>query len=357
MTFASLFSGIGGAELAALGVGWKPVFWCEIDGFCQDVLKYWFKESVGYGDIKRTDFSEWRGKVDVLHGSCPCQAVSVCGKRKGDTDDRWLWREMLRAIREIEPRWVSFENVAGLKSMVSSAPSPDMEDGECNEGEMHEGLLYGIRKDLEGEGYDVEIFLIPACAAGAPHKRDRIWIVAYRTSSGSQNVRGREDGILSGGNASDANSSGRGSSSRNWEEGLICTEYEWDLAENKQERDERERQHRKDGSVEPAADCKGEQGGRYGFIERENSAKKQREHRGVCCKGGLKRFFSGRWEGFPSQSPVCRGNDGISFRLDDLAIPFRKWRNETIKAYGNALVPQVLYQIFKAIDKVDKEMA
>ena len=356
MTFASLFSGIGGAELAALGVGWKPVFWCEIDGFCQDVLKYWFKESVGYGDIKRTDFSEWRGKVDVLHGSCPCQAVSVCGKRKGDTDDRWLWREMLRAIREIEPRWVSFENVAGLKSMVSSTPSSDMEDGECDEGEAYEGLLYRIAEDLRGEGYDVEISLIPACAAGAPHKRDRIWIVAYRTGSGAQKVHGRKDGLLSDGNASNADGGGCGSSSRDWEEGFICTEYEWDLAENKQERDERERQHRKDGSVEPAADCKDEQGGRHGFVERENSAKEQRKHREVCCKGGFGRFFSGRWERFPSQSPVCRGNDGVPFRMDNLAIPYKRWRNESIKAYGNALVPQVLYQIFKAIDKADKEI-
>lgn len=118
LTHASLFSGFGGADLAARWMGWENAFWCEIDDFCRTVLSYWFPNSKKYANIKETDFTPWRGKIDVLTGGFPCQPFSVAGQRKGAADDRYLWPEMLRAIREIRPTWVIGENVAGILSMV-----------------------------------------------------------------------------------------------------------------------------------------------------------------------------------------------------------------------------------------------
>lgn len=118
MNHASLFSGIGGFDLAAREVGWNNVFQCEIDPFCQSVLKYYFPKTVLYEDIKRTDFTSWKGKIDVLTGGFPCQPFSVAGQRKGADDNRYLWPEMLRVIRETRPLWVIGENVAGITNMV-----------------------------------------------------------------------------------------------------------------------------------------------------------------------------------------------------------------------------------------------
>jgi hypothetical protein len=114
MNHASLFSGIGGFDLAAREVGWNNVFQCEIDPFCQSVLKYYFPKTVLYEDIKRTDFTSWKGKIDVLTGGFPCQPFSVAGQREGADDNRYLWPEMLRVIRETRPLWIIGENVAGI---------------------------------------------------------------------------------------------------------------------------------------------------------------------------------------------------------------------------------------------------
>ena len=115
---ASLFSGIGGAELAASWLGWTNVFHCEIQEFQRKILEYWFPKSISYEDITKTDFTKWRGRIDVLTGGFPCQPFSVAGKRKGAEDNRYLWGEMLRAIRQIQPTWVVGENVNGILSMV-----------------------------------------------------------------------------------------------------------------------------------------------------------------------------------------------------------------------------------------------
>jgi hypothetical protein len=117
-THASLFSGIGGAEIAASWMGWDNVFHCEIQEFPRRVLEYWYPNSKIYEDITKTDFTEWRGKIDVLTGGFPCQPFSLAGQRRGADDDRYLWPETLRAIREIQPTWFVGENVAGLLTMV-----------------------------------------------------------------------------------------------------------------------------------------------------------------------------------------------------------------------------------------------
>ncbi len=118
MTHASLFSGIGGPEVAAEMLGWTNLFHCEINPFGRAVLAYHFPESVSYEDITKTDFTQWRGRVDVLTGGFPCQPFSYAGKRGGADDDRYLWPQMCRAIQECQPTWVVGENVAGLATMV-----------------------------------------------------------------------------------------------------------------------------------------------------------------------------------------------------------------------------------------------
>ncbi|SDZ81754.1 DNA-methyltransferase (dcm) [Arachidicoccus rhizosphaerae] len=168
MTHGSLFSGIGGAELAAEWAGWENVFHCEINPFGRKILDYYWPKAKSYADIKQTDFTIWRNRIDVLSGGFPCQPFSTAGKRKGTEDDRHLWPEMLRAIREIQPRYVVGENVRGFTNWQS-------------------GLVFDeVLSDLENEGYEVAPFLLPACGVNAPHRRDRIWIVAYAPGIGKR---------------------------------------------------------------------------------------------------------------------------------------------------------------------------
>ena len=132
MTHASLFSGIAGAELAARWVGWKNVFHCEINPFGRRVIEYHFPESKSYEDVTTTDFSEYRGRIDVLTAGFPCQPFSVAGQRKGAEDNRYLWPEVVRVIREVRPTWVVGENVAGILTMVQPGEETEM-GGQTNE--------------------------------------------------------------------------------------------------------------------------------------------------------------------------------------------------------------------------------
>ena len=344
LRFASLFSGIGAPDLAAVKLGWEHKFWCEIDPFCQQVLKYWFNNSEGYGDIRESDFSKWRGKIDVLHGSSPCQAVSISGKRRGDKDDRWLWGEMLRAICDIRPTWVTFENVANLKNMVSSNEKSIVENGEHYV--LQEGMLYGIIQDLENKGYEVQSYLIPACAVGAPHERKRIWLVGYSADAGNARdevLRGGSNKVLSGRNASEPSIERCGSSSRDWEERSIYTEFEWDMEESKPKRNRGFCRTCKDGEDEYPSNTNSKllEGGNADGEEGRSFQKRAIE------LSGLPRD----WEVFPTKSPVCGRDDGISFGLDPKTFP--RWRRESLKALGNALVPQVIYEIYKSINEIE----
>lgn len=187
MTHASLFSGIGGPEVAAAMLGWDNLFHCEINPFGRNVLDYWFPDSVSYEDITKTDFRPWRGKVDVLTGGFPCQPFSYAGQRRGHEDDRYLWPQMLRAIDEIRPAWVVGENVAGITTMVEGGVLADLggyatlfQEGDDVHGyELEQSFtIERICRDLEHIGYSVQPMLIPAAACGAPHRRDRIFILA-----------------------------------------------------------------------------------------------------------------------------------------------------------------------------------
>lgn len=196
-THGSLFSGIGGSEIAAEIMGWKNMFHCEINPFGRKILDYWFPNSKSYEDITKTDFTEWREKINVLTGGFPCQPFSVAGQRKGAEDNRYLWPEMLRAIREIQPDWVVGENVAGILSMVQPGSETALGREESLFGEVdrerilhrQEYVVETVCNDLEREGYSVQPVVIPACAVGAPHRRDRVFFIAHRADAGVKGMQ------------------------------------------------------------------------------------------------------------------------------------------------------------------------
>jgi hypothetical protein len=150
MTHGSLFSGIGGFDLAAEWMGWENKFHCEWNEFGQKVLHHYWPEAELFTDITKSDFTKYANRIDILTGGFPCQPYSSAGKRLGKEDDRHLWPQMLRTIREIQPRWVVGENVRGLTN-------------------WNGGLVFDeVQADLEAEGYQVLPFLLPACAVNAP---------------------------------------------------------------------------------------------------------------------------------------------------------------------------------------------
>lgn len=173
MNHLSLFSGIGGLDLAAEWAGFKSVAFVEIDPFCQDVLrKHWPEVPIFpniYNVTKEILESEGVSDITLISGGFPCQPYSHAGKRKGKGDNRFLWPEMLRVIREIHPRFVVGENVYGLVTNGQGL------------------VLESIYTDLEAEGYEVAPpFVLPAAALGALHRRDRVWICAHsRYDNGS----------------------------------------------------------------------------------------------------------------------------------------------------------------------------
>ena len=327
-THASLFSGIGGAELAALWLGWDNVFHCEIQEFQRKVLEYWFPNSISYEDITKTDFSRWRGHIDVLTGGFPCQPFSVAGKRKGAEDNRYLWTEMLRAIREIQPTWVVGENVAGLLSMVQPGKAikvgraDDLFDENFVFRTEQQFTIDSVCKDLECAGYSVQPFVIPACAVGAPHRRDRVWIIAHRTNARSESVQqGWLDGVRGFGHV--AHADGNRQRQREGEQIL-------------------ERECKRTADV--GNGCKNESVANTQCSGCEEMVKDVQLELADCPQG--------RWGDFPTQSPICNRDDGLPFRVANLTISFPKWRSKSIEALGNAWVPQVAYEIFKAIDSI-----
>jgi DNA-cytosine methyltransferase len=166
MRHGSLFSGIGGFDLAAQWMNWTNVFHTEWNEFGQKVLKHHFPNSISYHDIIKTDYTIHNGDIDIITGGFPCQPFSLAGKRKGTDDERYLWHEMLRAIQQIQPTYVVAENVRGLLTI----------DG---------GLVFEqVCADLEAEGYEVQPVLLPAAGVNAPHRRDRIslWLSTPRAS-------------------------------------------------------------------------------------------------------------------------------------------------------------------------------
>jgi DNA (cytosine-5)-methyltransferase 1 len=292
-THIDLFSGIGGFAIAAGWAGFRTVCFCEIDPFCQEVLKArlgavadaecgrsdgrtyqpWreAEERIAFAgdypilipDIRALDGARFRGAT-LLTGGFPCQPFSVAGKRKGKADDRHLWPEMLRVIHEAKPTWVIGENVAGIVNM-----------------ELDE-----VCADLEGEDYEVKPVIIPACAVNAPHRRDRVWILGRRKDT--DDPEGGRRGI-------------------------------------------RHPQHKRSG--------KGKVNTSTNADRHAPDAEKTELYRSQRTRSGREGLTDDSWDTpWPEVAArLCRVDDGVSRRVDRL------------KALGNAIVAQVAYEIIRLI--------
>lgn len=182
MTAVDLFTGIGGFTLAAHANGIETICFVEKDKRCREFLAKAWPGIKQYDDIKTFPAEQYRG-ADFVFGGPPCQPVSTAGKRKGADDDRWLWDETLVVIKTIGPAFCLLENPSGIRTMG----------------------LDGILSELESYNYATRTFSIPACAVGAPHRRERYWIVGHRTGESRKVLqrRWRQQNINDGGSISD----------------------------------------------------------------------------------------------------------------------------------------------------------
>lgn len=320
-----------------------------------------------------------------------CQPFSVAGQRKGADDDRYLWPQVVRAIHEIRPAWVVGENVAGILTMVQPGEEVEVGSGSTLFGESdrkrvllrQEYVIETVCRDLEREGYEVQPFVIPACAVGAPHRRDRVWIIAHRADAGTETMQcGREDRICASGIASIPGSQRCDNGCDNREMRQVRDDRERHAEESKPERNERERRACKDGTTTTDTQCCGgreihnevqsqqsdgqvtnsdgderfvthttcEQSYRHQFEQQEALRKAESESGGEYSQSCYE-LPADRWRYFPTQSPVRSRDDGFPIPMD--GITFSKWRQESIKAYGNAWCVPVPYEIFRAIQQVE----
>ena len=315
MRHGSLFSGIGGFDLAAHWLGWKNIFNVEIDPFCRKVLKAHFPFAEQFTDIRKFQGRRYYGSIDIISGGFPCQPFSLAGQRRGGEDDRYLWPEMLRVINEVRPTWVVGENVAGILSLVQPGVPVDLaiQTHFAEEGQEiiteHEFIVETICQDIERIGYSLQPFLIPACGAGAPHLRNRVWFIAHSQSAHDRRVAGTMG-----------------------EQDTAKQKIIWPGID------------RKAGST--VAECIDSNTDSQGL---ERAASKILP---PTADGQSPRIDPlPTWSGWPAQSPVCRRDDGVSQSLGN--ISFSTWRKESIRAFGNAIVPQVAFQIFLHIQEIE----
>jgi len=323
LTVGSLFSGIGGFDLGLERAGMKVIWQLEKDPFCLEILKKHWPDVKKYKDIREVDLNELE-PVDVLCGGPPCQPFSVAGKRKGKGDDRYLWPEMFQVIKTLRPRWVIVENVTGIVNMA----------------------LEDICTDLETEDYEVQAFIIPACSVNAPHRRDRIWIIAHRNSErqlqqeGTLEEQRRRIGDNNKQNAADSDNSrsrtSRDGDNREWQE--------------KNKGQERFSQHESSGYNEAASNSESKSG--ESDVQRCNRAAEQEQLgrntiKSVVDRGSDIPTDSERWgiPWLPIAASLCRVDDGLPRRMD---------RAKRLKALGNAVVPQIVEIIGRAIMKIEK---
>lgn len=330
MRVLDLFAGIGGFSLAAHWMGWETAAFVEWEPFCQKVLRKNFPNVPIYGDIKEFYYERERdaiGPVDIICGGPPCQPVSTAGKRGGRNDERWGWPEMFRVVRDVKPPTVVIENVAGLVSMDGGA------------------LLEEIFTDLESEGYAVQPYIIPAISVGAPHRRDRIWIVAHSNSSRGERSVMQQPSVYTRSTQSSQRPSGHPECAGL--EGCIGIQGAEGLIE---------------GHCQPTSNPKSQQehpattGGFQpksvnGTFATADTQKAEREQSGGTRPGreGFADDIAPNWRKhwYEVATEFCRVDDGIPVELDQHGN--RDNRAKRLKALGNAIVPQVAYEVFRAI--------
>ena len=276
-THIDLFSGIGGFALAANAAGYDTQVFCEQDDYCTRVLNRHWPDVPVIRDIREFDGTQWRG-AGLLTGGFPCQPFSQAGEQRGEEDDRHLWPEMFRIIKEARPRWVLGENVAGIIKMA----------------------LDDVLSQLEGEGYTTGAIVIPACSLNAPHRRDRVWIVAH-AECGSKRDKHRGMG---------------------------------------------EEKHGEEGAKS--------QLGRVAEIAIHGSGSSKEDVADADSKRGCSRDAAGEDATDAGQPSRCQEHGGwdIEPNVGRVAhgIPSRTHR---LKALGNAIVPQVAYEIIRLMDDGD----
>ncbi|MFP5169548.1 DNA (cytosine-5-)-methyltransferase [Bacillus licheniformis] len=292
MKSIELFAGIGGIALAAEWAGIDTVAFCEREPFCQKVLQKNFPGVPVFDDVctlnrqllEEKGVIEPGGTVDIISGGFPCQPYSIAGKRKGKEDDRDLWPEMFRIIKELRPTWVVGENVANFANM-----------------ELDRTLF-----DLESAGYKGQSFIIPACAVDAKHRRDRTFVVAYSDSFGRHNRQ------------------------HNREKRQLHSEFNRDSQEENRKWDGRFNRVGEVRSILSDSENKRDVWRNRLVSNDDRSAGKRGYHR----RGAKTDDGGQRWAAEPDVGRVAHG---ISNRVD------------RIKGLGNAVVPQQIYPIFKAI--------
>ena len=288
LQLGSLFSGIEGFGLAAKQCGIETAWQVEINAFCRQILQKNFPNASQLSDIRDAGKRNLNW-VDILTGGFPCQPFSVAGNRKGQNDNRFLWPEMLRVIHELRPTYIIGENVPGIVSLA----------------------LDQVLDSLEKEGYATETFIIPACGVDAPHRRDRVWIMAYP----------RHYLQVFGSNPDVFDSAGQ----------------RWETLEV---------QAGKPGqtiSTEAAGEFSGTDSG-LGGVSDPNGQRWQQQHPSSLPiqQGQPSGIFTPERSFWSTEPGICRVADGVPNRV------------ERITALGNAIVPQVAYELLLAIKELDR---
>jgi DNA (cytosine-5)-methyltransferase 1 len=328
-----LFSGLGGFSLGLERTGkFKTVAFCEIDKYCTLLLQKHWKGIKIYEDVRKinkeqfdTDGIEY---PDIITGGFPCQPFSVAGKQKGTGDDRHLWPEMFRIIKTFKPKFVIGENVKGLIN-------------------IQDGVVFEtVCTDLESEGYEVQAFNIPAAGVGAPHRRERIWILATLGNSelnGSSTTKITRSIIETSNNNKEGENATREfegtSKSRNSQdvENSRCTLQQGTVFQEENENEIRkgnadQSQRSSSSSEYDVANSSSEQShsNDNGQEQREISQQEQIELGG----GSSGTLWPSNWEFEPNVGRVANGVPGRVHRL---------------KGLGNSIVPKIAEEIGKAI--------
>lgn len=322
MTHLSLFSGIGGLDLAAEAAGFVTVGQCEWADYPTKVLEKHWPDVPRWRDIRTLTGEVFYARtglrtVDVISGGFPCQPFSVAGKQEGKEDDRYLWPEMHRVIRELTPRWVIGENVPGILRIAAS----------------------DVVSDLERERYDVAVFDFEAAAVGAPHRRERIAFVANR-----------------------AEPRGRGLSVRSREQEQETSDFDWN-GKNPQSALADVGGAGCEGQQQYGAFDAGRKAESYGPVGKRGDvchAQSAEQHGEIPCAEQAGQRRPSNAGGGATKSRLGRVVDGLSHWMDEPdGIPRVatgvKDRTNRIKCLGNAVVPQQFYPFFKAIWEVEHE--